>query len=411
MVCVGEGEEATAELVERMETGKDWHNVANFYFCKENEIIRNPVRPLIQGMDSLPWLDYGPENHFIRDMITDSIVPFDDIQFERSLLKVPYFKNTLLNSFMFSTTRGCPFSCSYCVNDFYHELYGIRGYVRKMSVERIIEELSGIIKRFPIIEEIEFCDDNFALRSIEEIEHFSKLYKERIGLPFQLLMSPQNIIEEKISPLVDAGLVFVETGIQSVAEVSEKLYNRKLEEERILKAAAILNTYQGRMAPPCYHLILNNPFETIEDTLETFALTLKLPRPFWLKRASLVAFPGTKVYRQYQQAGLIKNEVAEIYNKIIEMPSTSYINFLFLLNNQNYPRWLLRLLSRRSIVLFFNRPFWIPFFCFAENCIRAGSKVLKGIKMLLRGDFKTFFKRISMIGKTRHGITSRPPAF
>ena len=412
MVCVGEGEEAVAELMERMEQGRDYTDVANFYFHKGNYIVRNPVRPLIQDLDALPWLDYGPEDHFIHNIATGSIVPFDDIQFERSLARVPYFDNTLLRSYMFFTTRGCPFSCSYCVNDFYRKLYGARGYVRKMSVDRIIEELDGITKRFPVIEEIEFCDDNFALRSVSEIEQFSIRYREKIGLPFQILIIPQNITDEKIKPLVEAGLVFVETGIQSAAEVSEELYNRKLEEGKLLNAVKVLNKYKDIMAPPCYHLILDNPFETIDDTLKTFELTLKLPRPFWFKRSSLVAFPGTKVYERYLDAGLIKDEVAEIYGKVLEMPSTSYINFLYLLNNQNYPLWLLQFLSQRRFINYFNRPLWIPFFGIAETCIRGASKLLRWTKTLFRCDFKSISHRARMIGKVKGGtMSSRPPAF
>jgi len=412
MVCVGEGEEAVAELMERMEERRDYTDVANFYFHRGNEIVRNPVSPLIQDLDSLPWLDYGPEDHFIHDIATGSIVPFDDTQFERSLARVPYFNNTLLRSYMFFTTRGCPFSCSYCVNDFYRRLYGTRGYVRKMSVERIIEELDGITKRFPIIEEIEFCDDNFALRSVSEIKQFSLLYKDKIGLPFQILVSPQNITDEKIGPLVDAGLVFVETGIQSTAGVSEELYHRKVEENVLFNAVKVLNKYRGRMAPPCYHLILDNPFEKISDTLKTFELTLKLPRPFWFKRSSLVAFPGTKIYEQYLHAGLIKDELAEIYGKVLEMPSTSYINFLYLLNNQNYPIWLLKFLSKPRFIDYFNRASFTKFFGIAEKGIRGGSKLLRWTKTLFRGDFKSIFQRARMIGKVKGGtLSSRPPAF
>ena len=185
-----------------------------------------------------------------------------------------------------------------------------------------------------------------------------------------------------------------------------------LEEEQLLAAAAILNKYRDRMAPPCYHLILDNPFENVEDTLKTFDLTLKLPRPFWFKRSSLVAFPGTLIYRQYQDAGLIKDEKEEIYKKILEMPSATYINFLFLLNNQNYPIWLLKLLSSPNIVHFLNRKGWIPAWVMAENGIRVASKIAKLLRIVIRGDWKALQKRILMIGKISSGIpSSKPPAF
>ncbi len=413
MICIGEGEEAVCELADRLADNKPFHDVPNIWFRRNQKVIRNPVRPLIQDLDSLPYLDYGPENHFTRDLVKDRIVPFDEHQFENSLARVPYFNNQVLLSFMFFTTRGCPYRCSYCVNDFYRRLYGTKGYVRKMSVNRIVEELSSIIKHHPCIEEIEFCDDNFALRPVVEIEEFSRQYRDKIGLPFQLLMSPQDIIEEKIAPLVEAGLVFVETGIQSSAEVSEKLYERKVHEEKLLQAAATLKKYQGKMAPPCYHVILDSPFEKTADTLKTFDLSLKLPRPFWFKRSSLVAFPGTKVYQRYQDAGLIKDEVAEIYNKVLEMPSTSYINFLFLLNSQNYPIPLLRFLSRQRMIVIFNRPSLVKFFELTETGIRVSSKLLRWIKTIARGDIKSVSKRISMIGKVKGGktLSSRPPAF
>jgi len=412
IVCVGEGEEALAELAERMEMGRDYSDIANLCLLKDSKTIINPVRPLLKDLDALPWLDYGPENHFVRDLQTDSLVPFNEEYFMRFMATVPYYKNIPLKSFMYSTTRGCPYNCSYCVNDFYRKLYGAKGFVRKLSVERILDELENIITNHPCVEEIEFCDDNFALRSVTEIQNFAALYKKKIGLPFQLLISPQNITEEKMVPLLDAGLVFVETGIQSVAEKTKELYQRLLEEKQLLAAAAILNKYRDRMAPPCYHLIMDNPFETIEDTLKTFDLTLKLPRPFWFKRSSLVAFPGTLINRQYQDAGLIVDEKEEIYKKILEMPSTNYINFLFLLNNQNYPVGLLKLLSRSGMVTFFNRQSWIPFLRVAEDGIRLASKIAKVFKALIRGDWKAIRKRISMIGKVGKGLTSsRPPAF
>jgi anaerobic magnesium-protoporphyrin IX monomethyl ester cyclase len=412
IVCIGEGEEALAELAERMEKGQDYSDIANLCLVRNNETIINPLRPLMQDLDALPWLDYGPENHYVRDLHTDNLVPFDEEYFMRFMATVPYYKNIPLKSFMYFTTRGCPYNCSYCVNDYYRKIYGVRGFVRKLSVERVVEELENITKNHPCIEEIEFCDDNFALRPVAEIEHFARLYKTRIGLPFQLLISPQNITDGKIVPLLDAGLVFIETGIQSVAEGTKELYQRSLDEEKLLTAAKILNKYRNRMAPPCYHLILDNPFENNEDTLKTFNLTLKLPRPFWFKRSSLVPFPGTSIHHRYATAGLIKDEKVEIYNKILEIPSTTYINFLFLLNNQNYPICLLRLLSRRSIVEIFNRKLWIPFLEIAENGIRLASKIAKLLRIVMRGDWKVLKKRISMIGKVSKGIrTSRPPAF
>ena len=206
--------------------------------------------------------------------------------------------------------------------------------------------------------------------------------------------------------------MFVETGIQSAAEGSKKLYNRHAAERQQLAAAQVLNRHRDRMAPPCYHLILDNPFETVEETLETLQLTLKLPRPFWFKRSSLVAFPGTSIHRRYEESGLLGDERERVYLKVLEMPSTSYLNFLFLLNSQNYPRWVVRLLAGRSLVRLLNRPLTIPWFRFLERLIRQVSRLRKGLSYVVRGDWQSVRRKLSAAEKAPRGmISSRPPAY
>jgi radical SAM superfamily enzyme YgiQ (UPF0313 family) len=412
LLCVGEGEETLVELAERLEQGRPYEDVANLAFLKDGALVCNPVRPLLQDLDALPFLDFGPEDHFIRDLKSDTLEPFTETYFRRHLAGVPYVRGKVLRSFMYFTTRGCPFSCTYCVNDFYRRLYGAHGFIRKMSCERVVAELESVVRQHPCIEEIEFCDDNFALRPAAEIETFSALYKKRVGLPFQLLMSPVHITEEKIAPLLEAGLVFVETGIQSAAEGSRQLYNRHTGERQLLEAAGVLNRHRDRMAPPCYHLILDNPFETQADTLETLKLTLKLPRPFWFKRSSLVAFPGTSIHQRYQEEGLLGDEQEQVYLKVLEMPSTSYLNFLFLLNSQNYPRWVVRLLAGRGLVRLLNRPFFVPWFGAAENLIWLLSRLRKGVLLVRRGEWQTLRRKLSAAERPPRGtLSSRPPSF
>ena len=40
-ICVGEGEEAMLELVNRLEEGEDYKDVKNFWFKNDGEIIKN----------------------------------------------------------------------------------------------------------------------------------------------------------------------------------------------------------------------------------------------------------------------------------------------------------------------------------------------------------------------------------
>ncbi len=406
MACIGEGEEAMLDLADKLEAGHGYEQVPNLCFKKGREVVKTRLLPPLRQLDDLPFLDYGPVSNLVRDPVSDQLVPLDDSMFERFLARVPYVKGRPLRSFMYSTTRGCPYKCSYCVNDFYRQMYGGAGYFRRMSNQRVIDELATLIKRHPCIEEIEFCDDNFAARPVHEILDFCQRYKEQIGLPFQVLMTPGFITEERIAPMIEAGLVFVETGIQSAAESSEKVYHRSLEVQELLAASEVLRRHRHEMAPPCYHIILDSPFETREETLATLDVTLRLPRPFWFKRSSLIPFPGTTVHDDFVKAGHLVDEEAQIFRKILEMPSTRFLNFLFFLNSQNYPKWLIRALAWRPILNFFDRPTWTPFFGHCENACRLASKVKRWVKLALRGDWKAIKSRLELVGKIPKSVPS-----
>ena len=58
MVCLGEGEEAVLELVEKMSSSKDYLDTQNFWFRTNGKVIRNSLRPLTGNLDNYPFADY-----------------------------------------------------------------------------------------------------------------------------------------------------------------------------------------------------------------------------------------------------------------------------------------------------------------------------------------------------------------
>lgn len=58
MVCIGEGEEAICELLDRLERGESHSAVKNIYLKMNGNIIKNGVRALNQNLDALPFPDY-----------------------------------------------------------------------------------------------------------------------------------------------------------------------------------------------------------------------------------------------------------------------------------------------------------------------------------------------------------------
>jgi len=399
IVCAGEGEEALLELVQRIEAKEDYSDVRNLIFRKDGHLVRNPLRPLIEDLDSLPFYDFGPEEHYIFDSMTQTVAPMSKDLLRNSFPLEPHVEGSFSDSYARTlsyktmTTRGCPHHCTFCAEKCLADMYREMGqrYLRKRGIPHIIEELEWVTREMPFIESIFLFDDTFLVRSESEIREFSAVYKQRIGLPMHIQASPTTVTEGKMEALADAGLAFVEMGIQSTSRRGKDLYKRSISTERILQAADVLHGFRGKINPPCYHVILDNPWETAADVVETLQVVLRLPRPFWLKRASLVCFPGTELYTKAQEDRLLVSEEdyrREIYNKHLHQPKGRYVNFLmYLAGFCHFPRRVVRLLACRALVSLFDRPGLSGFYLLLNRLGDALIVAYKGIHSIFRGDF------------------------
>jgi len=156
MICRGEGELALLELADRMEQGKDIVDVQNIWLKgKDGSIVRNELRSLIDDLDTLPFPD--------KDL-------FYQYGCFKDLIQV-------------ISGRGCPFSCSYCHNNFCRKMYEGKGrYIRRRSVGNMISELKFYKEKYSA-RRLSFQDDLFMMDR-EWLAEFSEGYIEDIALPF-----------------------------------------------------------------------------------------------------------------------------------------------------------------------------------------------------------------------------------
>lgn len=402
MICIGEGEEALLELIQKMEAGKNYYDTMNFWFKKDGKVIKNPLRPLNQTLDSLPYFDFELDNHYIFDHLKNCISPMTKDLLKRCFPLEPNLEGTFSDSYKRTlsyktmTTRGCPHHCTFCAERTLAGMYHGQRYLRRRSIQHIIGELIHIRKHLPFIESIFLFDDTFTARPLAEIIEFSSEYKKKINLPFHIQASPLTLTKEKMDVMVDAGLVFVEMGIQSVSKKGMEIYKRSIPKDILVEKAHLLHEYLDKIYPPCYHLILDNPWETTNDVIETLKFVLKIPRPFWLKRASLICFPGTELYHMAKADGILKtdeDEKKEIYNKHLHMPRGTYVNFLTYLAGFSYlPRWVIRLLTKNVFVFIFDRKIFSKAYILLNRGGELAIIISKGMRALLTGDFKRIYK-------------------
>lgn len=289
-------------------------------------IIFGGVHPTIRPEECLRHCDYvvrGEGEEALLDICTDAsrIKSYENISYsengkpihnelrklECNLDKYPFYKSKEEDSrerYMIMTSRGCPFNCTYCYNNYLKSNYKGKGpFVRYRSIDNVLEELEFAKKHYKRLNLIQFYDDNFLLRNIKELKVFCNDYKKKISIPFSCLANPNLISEEKIALLKDAGLEHIQIGIESGSDrINREIYARKITKKKTLECVNVCHKYSIALY---FDLLFNNPYETKEDLKETLKFINSIPRPFHLQGHNLLFYPGAELTKRALENGYI----------------------------------------------------------------------------------------------------------
>ena len=329
IVIRGEGEHAFLELVQCIEQNRDFNDLPGICVKKEGNIILTSPRPLEENLDVFPFPKHLPNNMFVSH--NGKI-----LKMNRDLHRIYSRYRGTFCSIM--TTRGCPFACSYCCNSAYKKLYN-KSSVRKRTVESVISECIEEKNQHPNLLTINFQDDCFLANNKEWIYEFSIQYRDKIGIPFIVRTTPRHVTKEKIGMLKDGGLIWVVMGLQSGSErINKEIYKRNVSNKEFLNATDIIksfNLYGG------FDVILDNPYETEEESLETLKVILKIPKPFLFQLYSLCLYQGTEIHQKAIDDNFnFKDPRVKGYKKL----STTSLNQLIRMV-PTYPKWLIKYLA------------------------------------------------------------------
>lgn len=270
--CVGEGEAAFADFLDCVVQGASFEKVPNL-------ITRSgvqPVRPLVEDLNSLP-------------------VPDRDLTLAHS-----YLKSTPKKTFY--ATRGCPYKCSYCCNNKYHELYRGKGrFVRRFSVERVISEIEYVKARYTT-DFVKFGDDCFALKADSWLNEFADLYPHRVGVPFNCYLRMDTIDEDLLSLLKKAGCYSVHLSLDSTSKhVREHVLGRNFRQIDVVK---VLRRIHAHGINTWVNFMLAAPESSLEDDLETIKIS-RLGRVTYPSYSTTVPMAGTELYEYSIKRGLL----------------------------------------------------------------------------------------------------------
>lgn len=279
-VCIGEGEGAIIDLLERLKKGKSIDKIKNLWVKKGNKIIKNPPRPLIGNLDSLPFPD--------REILYESSPEIKEYK-----------------SKVFFSGRGCPYQCTYCFNHKYNEIYKNKGkIIRFRSVDNFIAEILEVKRKYPF----QFAmieDDTFLLKPKEWLEDFAvKMKKTKIR--FWCNVRANLINKEVVRLLKKAGCYAVWFGIECGNEkIRNELLKRLMTNEQIFKTCKLLKKYsiiftsQNLIALPIKH--------PLKIDLQTLDLNIKC-HPNFAWSSILYPYPGTSIGNYAIKNGYFKKK-------------------------------------------------------------------------------------------------------
>lgn len=270
--CMGEGEPAFRDFLIRVEQGRSFDDVPNLITAR----ACNEVRHLVGDLDELPFPD--------RDIT----------------LAGTYLKDTPKKTFY--ATRGCPFSCTYCCNNYYKKLYQGKGRLtRRFSVERVIREIEYVQSRYRM-DFVKFGDDLFAMKADEWLQEFAEKYARRVSVPFNCFLRLDRVDRALLSLLKKAGCYSVHLSVDSTSEtVREKVLGRHMRKIDIAETLRLIHSFGINT---WVNYMLAAPESTLADDLSTIALNKK-GKVTYASYSTTVPLKGTALYDYTLEHGLI----------------------------------------------------------------------------------------------------------
>ena len=280
------------------------------------ERMKDPaVRQIVQGI----WL--RDEQGLACPALPGLIEDLDSLPFgERELFGYgAYVKTT--GEVEIAVGRGCPWKCSYCLNDPVSRMYAGRGtWVRRRSLGNIFAEIDGLRAQYPDIRLVRFLDHNFA-QEPKWLGEFLAAYRPRCGLPFRCHLRANMPVESTVGLLAEAGCIMTDIEVISGSDfIRNEIFAMELDEMQIRAAFEALRAAGIKTRAIVY---LGSPYDSETSLSDTCALLRKL-KPDMVSARPFFPWPGTGAAESCREHGWPHSRGEEQYHQDlcgIDMPA------------------------------------------------------------------------------------------
>lgn len=262
----GEGEATFLELMEYYHSDrKDMDSIRGItYRKKDGSVQHNPDRPVID-LSSVPFVYAHIEN----------------------------FKNRII---YYESSRGCPFSCSYCLSS-------VDKCLRFRNLELVKQELQFFISHN--VPQVKFVDRTFNCRHDHAMEIWTYIRDHDNGtINFHFEAAADLLREDEIALIrtMRPGLIQLEIGVQSANPQTIKAIRRTMDLQKVNSVTAKIreagNVHQH------LDLIAGLPYEDYESFGKSFDRVYRM-KPEQLQLGFLKVLKGSRMYEQSEEFGIL----------------------------------------------------------------------------------------------------------
>ena len=262
--------------------GHDWSGIKGISWRNKHGVItHNDDRPIIENMDSLPFVTPV----YKRDLVMEKYF-------------IGYLKHPYISIY---TGRGCKSRCTFCL---WPQTVGGHNY-RTRSVGHVVDEIKWAMKAFPQTKEFFFDDDTFT----DDLPRAEAIAKELGKLGIQWSCNAKaNVPYESLKKLKEGGLrlllVGYESGNQQILHNIKKGMRIEVAEKFTRDCHTLGIQIHGTF-------ILGLPGETLETMRETREFAKRI-NPHTVQISLAAPYPGTFLYNQAVQNGWLDAANAEL---------------------------------------------------------------------------------------------------
>ncbi|WP_099469615.1 B12-binding domain-containing radical SAM protein [Konateibacter massiliensis] len=282
-IMYGEGEKTFLELsAHYIEKSSELAYIRGIVFRKDSgSIATNPPQKLM-NLDEIPFC-------------------YTDL--ERFQNKIIYYE----------TSRGCPFSCSYCLSS-------IDKKVRFRSTSLVKEELAFFMEHK--VPQVKFVDRTFncnAKHSREIWTYLAENDNQVTNFHFEIgadLLTEEDLeLMSKLRP----GLIQLEIGVQSTNEQTIREIDRAMDFSALKVVVEKINSFQN--IHQHLDLIAGLPYEGYESFRKSFNDVYAL-QPEQLQLGFLKVLKGSNMHRKAEEYGIVYHS-----NPVYEVLYTKWLNY------------------------------------------------------------------------------------